>query len=171
MKEKTADKMFEKLGYKKSEDKHNINYIKMYSFINGNRVREQIRFCKLDKYVHIESFNYDTGVIFGKFLDMGELQAINKKVEELRMARVKKIIQTIKLHKFKTEVNKKIIEEMDESSYLVWYRDGTCKEVNFKDDLIDILSKDHIKPIRYIFNMSDRIIVDRKIYINTEEVF
>ena len=83
MKEKTADKMFEKLGYKKSEDKHNINYIKMYSFINGNRVREQIRFCKLDKYVHIESFNYDTGVIFGKFLDMGELQAINKKVEEL----------------------------------------------------------------------------------------
>lgn len=87
------------------------------------------------------------------------------------MARVKKIIQTIKLRKFKTEVNKKFIEELDESSYLVWYKDGTCKEVNFKDDLIDILSKDHIKPIRYIFNMSDRIIVDRDIHINTEEVF
>lgn len=87
------------------------------------------------------------------------------------MGKVKKIIQTIKLRKFKTEVNKEIIEKMDENSYLVWYKDGTCEEVNFKDDLIDILSKDHIKPIRYIFNMSDRIIVDRKIYINTEGVF
>lgn len=84
---KTADKMFEELGYKKIEDEHNINYIKMYSFINRNRVREQIRFCKLDKYVHIESFNYDTVVIFGKFLDMQELQAINEKVKELRMDR------------------------------------------------------------------------------------
>ena len=83
------------------------------------------------------------------------------------MARVKKIIQTIKLHKFKTEVNKKIIEEMDESGYLVWYRDGTCKEVNFKDDLIDILSKDHIKPIRYIFNMSDSIYIYLSIYYNS----
>ena len=54
-------------------------------FLNGDRVREQIRFCKLDKYVHIENFNYDTGVIFGKFLDIKELQAINKKCQELRL--------------------------------------------------------------------------------------
>ena len=84
---KTADEMFEELEYKKLEDKYNINYIKMYSFINGDRVREQIRFCKLDKYVHIENFNYDTGVIFGKFLNIKELQAINEKVKELRMDR------------------------------------------------------------------------------------
>jgi hypothetical protein len=84
---KTADEMFEELEYKKLEDKYNINYIKMYSFINGDRVREEIRFCKLDKYVHIENFNYDTGVIFGKFLDIKELQAINEKVKELRMDR------------------------------------------------------------------------------------
>lgn len=83
MEEKMADEMFEELGYKKLEDKYNINYIKMYSFINGDRVREQIRFCKLDKYVHIENFNYNTKIIFGKFLDIKELQAINKKVEEL----------------------------------------------------------------------------------------
>ena len=82
-KEKTAEVMFKELGYKNIEDKYNINYIKMYSFINGDRVREQIRFCKLDKYVHIENFNYDTGVIFGKFLDIKELQAINKKCMEL----------------------------------------------------------------------------------------
>ena len=35
MEEKMADEMFEELGYKKLEDKYNINYIKMYSFING----------------------------------------------------------------------------------------------------------------------------------------
>lgn len=86
MKEKTADELLKELGYeKKLEDKYNINYIKMYSFINGDRVREQIRFYKLDKYVHIENFNYDTGVIFGKFLDIKELQAINKKCQELRL--------------------------------------------------------------------------------------
>ena len=82
-KKETADEIFEKLGYEKLEDKYNINYIKIYSFINGDKVREQIKFCKLDKYVHIENFNYDSGVIFGKFLGMGELQAINKKCQEL----------------------------------------------------------------------------------------
>ena len=84
---------------------------------------------------------------------------------------MKKLIQTIKLRRLKTEVNKEIIEEMCEGDHLVWFKDNSCQECYTKDDLIDILSKDHIKPIRYIFNMSDRIIVDRKIYINTEEVF
>lgn len=164
MKEKTADELFKELGYEENEE--NDYYIEYQ--------KQEECCCKFIKLDLIDkSFTNFYYVVPEKqsYLSMEELQAINKKVEELRMARVKKIIQTIKLHKFKTEVNKKIIEEMDESSYLVWYKDGTCKEVNFKDDLIDILSKDHIKPIRYIFNMSDRIIVDRKIYINTEEVF
>lgn len=85
------------------------------------------------------------------------------------MDRVRKIIQTIKLRKLKTEFNKEIIEAQNENEFLVWFKDGTCKEVNFKDDLINILSKDHIKPIRYIFSMADRIIVDRDILINQEE--
>lgn len=86
---------------------------------------------------------------------------------------MKKIIQTIKLKKLKTEVNKKFIEEANEGSYLVWFRDNTCEEVYCKDDLISILSRDHIKPVRYIFNMADRIVVDRDIVINTDknEVF
>lgn len=82
---KTADELFKELGYKKLEDKYNIDYNKIYSFTNGDKIKEQIRFCKLDKYVHIENFNYDTGVIFGKFLDIKELQAINKKCQELRL--------------------------------------------------------------------------------------
>lgn len=81
---------------------------------------------------------------------------------------MKKIIQTIKLRRLKTEVNKKSIEKMCEGDYLVWYKDGSCEETYHKDDLISILSKDHIKPVKYIFGMADRIIVDRDIHINEE---
>ncbi len=84
---------------------------------------------------------------------------------------MKKLIQTIKLRRLKTEVNKEIIEEMCEGDHLVWFKDNSCQECYTKDDLIRLLEKDHIKPIRYIFNMSDRIIVDRDIHINIEEVF
>ena len=83
---------------------------------------------------------------------------------------MKKLIQTIKLRRFKTEVNKESIEIMCEGNYLVWFKDNSCQECYTKDDLIRLLEKDHIKPIRYIFNMSDRIIVDREIYINTDEI-
>lgn len=81
---------------------------------------------------------------------------------------MKKIIQTIKLRRLKTEVNKKDIEKMCEGNYLVWFRDDTCEEVYCKDDLISILSRDHIKPVRYVFSMADRIVVDRDILINQE---
>ena len=79
-----ADKLFDKLGYKKIEDKYNIDFNKIYQFTNGNKIREQIRFCKLDKYIHIENYNFNTGITFGKFLDMQELQAIITKCKELR---------------------------------------------------------------------------------------
>ncbi len=82
---------------------------------------------------------------------------------------MKKIIQTIKLRRLKTEFNKEIIEDQNKNEFLVLFRDDTCKEVNCKDDLIDILRKDHIKPIRYVFSMSDRIVLDRDILINQEE--
>lgn len=84
---------------------------------------------------------------------------------------MKKIIQTIKLRRLKTEVNKESIEIMCEGNYLVWFKDNSCQECYTKDDLIRLLKKDHIKPIRYIFSMSDRIIVDRDIHINIKEVF
>lgn len=83
---------------------------------------------------------------------------------------MRKIIQTIKLRRLKTEVNKNLIEEQNKNEFLVLFKDGTCKETYYKDDLIRLLEKDHIKPIRYIFSMSDRIIIDRDIHINTEEV-
>ena len=78
-----VDKLFEELGYKKIEDKYNIDFNKLYKFNIGDKINEKIRFCKLDKYVHIENYNYDSGITFGKYLDMQELKAINKKCEEL----------------------------------------------------------------------------------------
>lgn len=82
---------------------------------------------------------------------------------------MKKLIQTIKLRRLKTEVNKEIIEEMCEGDHLVWFKDNSCQECYTKDDLINVLSKDHVKPIRYIFSMSDRIIVDRDIHLDIKE--
>lgn len=79
-----------------------------------------------------------------------------------------KLIQTIKLRRLKTEINKEGIEKMCEGNYLVWFKDNSCKEAYTKEDLIEILSKDHIKPIRYIFSMSDRIVIDRNIHINID---
>lgn len=61
---------------------------------------------------------------------------------------MKKLIQTIKLRRLKTEVNKECIEKMCEGDYLVWFKDNSCKECYTKDDLIRLLEKDHIKPIK-----------------------
>lgn len=83
---------------------------------------------------------------------------------------MKKILQTIKIRKFKTETNKESIEKIEGQCFLVWYNDCTCEEVYFKDELIKILEKDHIKPIRYIFDMTDRIIIDRDIKVDISEV-
>lgn len=57
---------------------------------------------------------------------------------------------------------------MCEGDYLVWFKDNSCQECYTKDNLIKLLEKDHIKPIRYIFNMSDRIIVDRDTHIKED---
>ena len=82
-----ADKLFLELGYKRIEDKYNIDFNKIYSFTNGDKIQEKIRFCKLDKYIHVENFNFNSGISFGKFLDMQELKAINLKCRELRLVR------------------------------------------------------------------------------------
>ena len=68
-----ADEMFEKLGYIKVEDnKDNIEYRKN---VEGDLF--EIDFWKIDKTV---SKNYYRNI---GYISMQELQAINKKVEEL----------------------------------------------------------------------------------------
>lgn len=78
---------------------------------------------------------------------------------------MKKIIQTIKLRKYKTKIVEEALKLHPQHSYLIWFKDGTAQAVDFKDDLIKELEKDHIRPIRYIFDMSDRIILDRDIRV------
>ena len=83
---------------------------------------------------------------------------------------MKKIIQTIKLRKFKTKINENILKSFENQEFLVCFRDNTCKEDYHKYELINLLEKDHIKPIRCIFDMTDRITLDRDIKVDISEV-
>ena len=67
MKEKTADEMFKELGYRKFDGLYEIEYISE----NGN-----IKFIKAHNLIEIYKHE-DTD-----FIDMQELQAINKKCQE-----------------------------------------------------------------------------------------
>lgn len=69
MEDKTADELFEEAGYKKKfEGLYEINY----------QSRDgRIKFNKVHRIVEIYKYEDDD------FIDMPELQAINKKVEEL----------------------------------------------------------------------------------------
>ena len=78
---------------------------------------------------------------------------------------MKKLFQTIGLHKFKTNLNSKVLEQLEGNEYYVLFQDGTYDYVYFKEDLTSILKQDHIKPIRYIFDAVDRIVIDRDIVI------
>ena len=72
-----ADKMFEELGYKKIETTSDnlLEYEKQFS-----EYSKFIRFDLLDRT--FTSFYY--GIDMQSYLNMQELQAINKKVEELK---------------------------------------------------------------------------------------
>ena len=83
---------------------------------------------------------------------------------------MRKIIQTIKLGKYKTKIVEETLKKYPNEEYLVLYKDGTTKITLFKSDLIEALQKDHIKPIRYIFDMTDRICIDRDIKINIDKL-
>ena len=80
MKEETADETFKRLGYKKMNKKHNSQNIRYYkddyNILDFDKENKSI--FKSGEY----SAMYDD-------ITMQELQAINKKVEELRMARMK----------------------------------------------------------------------------------
>lgn len=79
---------------------------------------------------------------------------------------LKKIQKIIKIRKlYKNEEIKNKVKEKIESEYLVWFSGDTCKEVYNKDDLLTLIENDNNKRIRYIFDMADRIIIDRNIKV------
>lgn len=84
---------------------------------------------------------------------------------------MKKIMKTIKLHRFRTELNKSVVDKLAGQEFVVTYQDNTWEKVYYKEDLIPILNRDDKKPIHYIFDMTDRIIVDREILINPIDIF
>ena len=83
---------------------------------------------------------------------------------------MKKICRTIKLMKFKTDICDTDLEKIRGSDFVVLFWNDTYVKCYGKDELRYILEKDHINPIRYIFDLTDRIILDRDVLINTYEV-
>ena len=79
---------------------------------------------------------------------------------------MKKICRTLKLRKYKTELMEKM--NLKSIDYMVIFTDGTWQYCIGEDEVYSLLAKDHIKSIRYIFDMNDRIIVERNILIDTD---
>ena len=77
MKEKTADELFERLGYEKLENEQHIIFEK------GVSTRNRIIFARFKKTVSCIFIDEDYEWNDGIDITMQELQAINKKVEEL----------------------------------------------------------------------------------------
>lgn len=77
MKEKTADEMFKELGYEKKVDTP-TNFI-----YQNKKNNKEIRFYKIYKCVEISLIEFEESEGNSIFFTMQELQAINKKVEEL----------------------------------------------------------------------------------------
>ena len=82
MKEKTADEMFEELGYEKQEDKYRIEYFLKQNYTHFV-VTKRIAFYKVEKDICLEQWNVTEGIEISTNITMQELQAINKKVKEL----------------------------------------------------------------------------------------
>lgn len=82
LQEKTADKMFEELDYRKNEDERVIIY-DYIQYFNHFRTFKKISFYKLDKGISLYNYNITEEMKIDYNLTMQELKAINKKCKEL----------------------------------------------------------------------------------------
>lgn len=77
---------------------------------------------------------------------------------------MKNILKTISLRKMKGRESIR-----GQSGFLIWYKDNTCKEVTDKTELLEAIQQEtNKKQIRYIFDLVDRIILDRDVEIKNE---
>jgi len=84
---------------------------------------------------------------------------------------MKKICRTIKLKKYQTDI-KEILNNMgnEDKKYYILYADSTYNYVWGVGELIKVLEQDHIHEVRCIFEEADKILIDRNIIINTDEI-
>lgn len=85
---------------------------------------------------------------------------------------MKKICRTIKLRRFKTRVDINQLASIlaNSGEFIICFDDNTWQKCLSKEELRSHLEREHIKGIRYIFEFTDRITLDRDVLINTEEV-
>lgn len=81
---------------------------------------------------------------------------------------MKKVCRYLKLRKLKSGIQKESWEKLEGNEFIVIFQDGTTEHCISKYELYDCLEKDHIKSIRYIFDMTDRIAINRDILIDTQ---
>lgn len=82
---------------------------------------------------------------------------------------MKKIIQKIKLKKFRNYIPEECHKDYSCDSFIVLYRNYTFKRIYSKSELIDVIQK-HAKDICYVFDMIDRIILDKDILVNMDDL-
>lgn len=83
---------------------------------------------------------------------------------------MKRICRTIKLMKFRSKLNEDSIKNLEGIEFIVCFDDGKYIGACDTYDLRKLLERDHINPIRYIFDITDRIMVRRDVLIDTDEV-
>lgn len=81
---------------------------------------------------------------------------------------MKKVFPTIELRKLKTKINEDSLEKIKGMEFYVLFDDGTYKYCYSTLDLRNCLANDYKKPIRYVFDAIDRIIISRNIQIKED---
>jgi len=83
---------------------------------------------------------------------------------------MKKICRKLSLRRIKTEITKEVLKECEGRDFIVLFDNGKYERTYFKEDLISILEKDHINRIYCLFDLTDKIYVDRDVLINTDNL-
>ena len=84
------------------------------------------------------------------------------------MILMKKVFPTIELRKLKTKINEDSLEKIKGMEFYVLFDDGTYKRCYSTLELKHCLENDYKKPIHYVFDAIDRIIVSRDIQIKED---
>lgn len=82
---------------------------------------------------------------------------------------MKKVFRKLILKKYKSYFDEKELDKLNANEYIVCFDNNKWLFVIGKSDLRLLLERDHINPIRYIFDMSDRIYIQREAVIEDSE--